>query len=254
MKKENKVLVNVGTHGTEQIALKVLERIKNISIKKGELITYIAHPVALKKKVRFIETDLNRSFPGNKRGSLEQKLAYKIKQKLKNMDVVIDIHSTESGIRETMIVTKYTKEIKELVKAVGPKYLFVMEVSKKSALISGSKIGLAFEYGKDKDLKTLEGTMRGIVNILKAMGVVEGKCNPHYKKTKVYVIQKPFPKTSSQKLIPTIQNFKFVKKGEVVAKDGGKYIRAPQSFYPVLFRKNTYKDIFGFMGEYKEEI
>ncbi|MEQ1561455.1 MAG: succinylglutamate desuccinylase/aspartoacylase family protein [Nitrospira sp.] len=254
MKKQFKVLVNVGTHGTERIGLKVLEKLKNLNPKSGKLETNIANPKALKKGVRFISHDLNRSFPGNKKGSYEQRLAHNLIPKLKSTNLVIDIHSTESDIREAMIVTRYTKKIKKLIKAVGPKYVLVMKISKSNALISHSKLGVAFEYGNDKSIKTLTGTVGGIKNILRSLGMIEGVCKPQHTKTKIYIIKNTFPRKSSDKLMPEIKNFTLVKKGQVVAKNRDKLIRSEKSFYPILFREPTYKDIFGFMGEYLGEI
>lgn len=254
MKKSYKILVNVGTHGTERVGLRVLEKLKGLNLKSGKLKTNIANPKALKKGVRFIDHDLNRSFPGNKNGSHEQKLAHNLIPKLTSADVVIDIHSTESDIQEAMIVTRYTKEIRKLIKAVGPRYVLVMKISRSNALISQARLGVAFEYGKDKSGKTLMGTVNGIKNILRSLGMLDGICKPHYGKTKIYVIKKAFPRKDSDELVPQIKNFTLVKKGQIVAKNGGDFIRSRKSFHPILFREPTYKDIFGFMGEYLGEI
>src|SRR3989344_3478812 len=72
---------------------------------------------------------------------------------IKSADIVIDIHSTTSELRDALIVTKLNNKIKEYVYIISPKYLLVMNATKKTVLISHAKIGLAFEYGKDNDPK-----------------------------------------------------------------------------------------------------
>lgn len=101
-----KILFIIATHGDEKIGLEVIERLK---VKKLNRFfdCLIANPRALRKNARFIEVDLNRSYPGAKNSKLyEKKRAYENLQKAKKYQYVIDIHEASQGINNFVIVPR----------------------------------------------------------------------------------------------------------------------------------------------------
>jgi len=58
-----KILFIVATHGDEKIGVEVIERLR--TKKLDRFFDYlVANPKALEKNTRFIDVDLNRSYPG----------------------------------------------------------------------------------------------------------------------------------------------------------------------------------------------
>ena len=53
------------THGDEPIGLNVIKRLQDIN-KKSKINYIISNPKAFSKNIRFIDSDLNRVFPGKK--------------------------------------------------------------------------------------------------------------------------------------------------------------------------------------------
>ena len=241
-----RVILNILTHGNETIGFAVAKEIKKLKITKGELVIHIANKLAHAKKKRFIDDDLNRSFPGNKKGNHEQRLAAVIYPLIKSADVVIDIHSTKSNLRDAVIVTKLNKKTKECIKAIGPKYLLWMRVTKGNALISGAKIGIAFEYGKNNDKRVLQNTVRDIKKLLSYLKMIQEKTKTHPVNTICLDVHKSVSKEKGAKLLPKIKNYKLIKAGSPYASLNGELICAIDDFYPVLFGGSSYKDIFGF--------
>ena len=242
------VYVNACTHGNERVGARVLEALRDIPIKQGTLILNIAHKEAFVSGKRFIDQDLNRVFPGKPDGNTEERLAYELAPLVQAADIVLDIHSTESGLHESLIVTKIDDLTRSVTGFVGPQRVLVMSISNKHSLISSAKVGIAFEYGRDRSETTCRETLRGIMRILIGLGMTEGrlrrkKCSGEY-----YRISRALEKPEGFLVGKDIENFKLVRKGQVVAGNGSQWLRAPQDFYPVLFGKNTYTDIFGFMG------
>ena len=119
MNKED-VLIVVCQHGNEPYGLEIKKQLE------GEYSFLVAHEKALEASKRFIETDLNRSFPGKKDGSLEEQLAYAIVPKLQQYKLVIDIHSTTSKTPLFAITTNLTNEIKSITKKMGVTKLVCM--------------------------------------------------------------------------------------------------------------------------------
>ena len=116
-----KVVLNILTHGHETVGIAVAKEIQKLELKKGELVVHIANELAYAKKRRFIDQDLNRSFPGKKDGNHEEKLAAKILPLVRSADLVIDIHSTRSDLKDALIVTKLNKKTREYVEVINPK-------------------------------------------------------------------------------------------------------------------------------------
>lgn len=244
-----KIILNVLTHGDERIGLRVIKEIEKLNIDKNVLLTHIANKKAFRLQKRFIDQDLNRSFPGIKNGNYEQRLAYKISPTIKSADVVIDIHSTKSGLKDSVIVTKLNKDTKKYIEAIQPKYVLVMNVTKNTALISQAKIGLAFEYGKSSDPDTLKKVVRDIKKIFCHLGIIDIKSPKRKISTQYFNVFSFVPKPRGYKLLKNIRNYKLIRKDKQFATDGKKFLRADEDFYPILFGESNYKDIFGFKGK-----
>lgn len=101
-----KILLIVATHGDEKIGIEVIE---NLNRKKlGKYFDFlIANPKALKKDVRYIDIDLNRSYPGKDDSLLyEEKLATRNLKLAKKYKYVIDLHEASQGRDDFIIVPR----------------------------------------------------------------------------------------------------------------------------------------------------
>ncbi len=244
-----KIILNIMTHGDERIGLDVAREIRKLRISKKNLTIQIANEKALKAKKRFIDQDLNRSFPGKKAGNHEEKLAHKLLPIIKSADVVIDIHSTKSELKDTLIVTKLDKKTFACINAIRPKKLLFMNATKNNALISKARIGIGFEYGKDHDSIVLKKTVLGILRLLKHLGVYSAPLQKTRGATDYYNVTSTVNKPVGYKLLKNIKNYKLVPKGSPYAQKEREYLLAKRDFYPILFGEKTYKDYFGFEGE-----
>jgi len=103
---KKKILLIAATHGDEKIGLGIINKLRNKKLDK--YFDYlIANPKALNKKLRFIDVDLNRSYPGKKNSFYyEQKRAYYNLLFAKKYLYVIDIHEASQGINDLIIVPK----------------------------------------------------------------------------------------------------------------------------------------------------
>lgn len=245
-----RILLNACTHGSERVGLQVVKYFKKVKILHGTLVINIANEQAVKSKKRFIGSDLNRVFPGKKDGNHEERLAYQMKPFIEAFDVVIDIHSTESGVSSSLIITKLSRQTEEVIKVIEPKKVLYMNTKPRTlnSLISSAKVGVAFEYGKDKYKKTYTETVQGVRRLLQHYQMIKSGISKKSKiKTELYEIYEKEEKPSGFEVSSSVRNFHLVKKGEPVGVNKkGEKIYAKESFYPVLFGKNTYKTIFGF--------
>ena len=244
-----KIILNILTHGNERIGLKVAKEIKKLNIDKDFLAVQIANRKAFELKKGFVDQDLNRSFPGRKGGNHEERIAYALSPAIRSADIVIDIHSTKSELKDAVIVTKLDGPTRSCIKAIQPKYVLVMSATKDNALISQAKIGIAFEYGKDNDPETLKKIVADIKKLFKHLGLINVRIHKRKSAAKYFDVFSRVDKPRGYKLLKKIQNYKLVRKGETFAAKGGDRLAAKEDFYPIIFGDKNYKNYFGFKGK-----
>lgn len=241
-------------HGDEIIGKKVINQLKKIKLKKGTLTFIIAHPKAVAKKKRFFQKDLNRSFPGRKNGMTEEKIAYELNKILKKFDLVIDVHATNSDLKSLIAITKYNKQIKNLLKitpikrvAYAPKKVFGAK-----ELITYSKLGVSLEYGPNKSGRNYKRALNHVKIILKNLGVLKGK-KTLYKEKDLYKISGIYRVPNNFQQNNKLKDYQLIKKGQLIGKINKKAIYSDKNFHPLFLGKGRYQETLALMAK-KEKI
>ena len=248
-----KILIVGATHGHEKIGLLIIDELKKQSLTGVEFL--VGNPDAAEKDIPFLESDLNRVFPGKLDGTYEEKRAFNLSPIIKSADIVIDIHSTKTtdlGNQSMVIVTSYNEATQNILAVFKPPKVLYMRYKANSALISQAKIGIAFEYGKDDSSQIFDATLHDIMEIL--VHADAAKVNPYINpriptETEVYEVYDAFQKEFSgdYTLYPDIQNFTLCQKDAIVCTTAsGMNVHALENFYPILFGNNRYTEILGF--------
>ena len=100
-----KILFSTLTHGNEIIGLDVVKKIKKIE-RLGDKFDYIiSNSLAFSNNSRYVDSDLNRIFPGNDQGNYEEQRAVEIINIGKKYDYVIDLHGSVSNTGVFIIIT-----------------------------------------------------------------------------------------------------------------------------------------------------
>jgi len=253
-----KILIVGSTHGHERIGLKVIDELRKLNVGSNVLHFEVGNPRASEKNIPFTENDLNRVFPGKEHGAYEEMRAYELSPKIKESDLVIDIHSTNTtdlSDRSVLIVTSYNQATKDIIDVIKPPKVLYMKYKGDNALISQAKVGIAFEYGKDSSTDVLDAILYDIAEVLMYYGLVEK--NPYktikpITETEIFEVYDVFKKDfiGSYKLHSNVKNFVNVAKGETICSiDMDKQILAEEDFIPILFGENRYTDILGFKAK-----
>lgn len=242
-----KILLNILTHGDETIGLKVAEEIGRLNLNKEDVFIHEANRKAYDLGKRFVDQDLNRSFPGKAIGNHEERLAFEISPLVKGADIVLDIHSTISTLKDALIVTKLDKKTCEYIKAIHPKYVVMFKNGiKDKVLISSAKVGFVFEYGNNDDSETVKKIVTDIKRLLSYLNIISEKFSEKNFEISYFEVFSEASKPSGFRLASDVDNYKLVKKGETFALKGEKSIKAEEDFYPILFGNSNYDEIFGF--------
>jgi succinylglutamate desuccinylase len=103
LKKMKRILFIVATHGNEKIGLEVMKMLEEIGYDKY-LDYLIANPKALERNSRFVDVDMNRSYPGKKYSkAYEKRMAFRNLAIAKKYEFIIDFHEASEG-RDNFII------------------------------------------------------------------------------------------------------------------------------------------------------
>lgn len=229
----------VCTHGDEQVGMRIARKFKRIK-------TFVGNPLALKKKSRFIDSDLNRVFPGKRNGNYEERRALKLKRILDNYEYVIDLHSSSSSTPPFVILTKRTKKHLLLAKATGIKRIAFMskELANGKSLIDNHKCAIAIELGKHNSKRAYEDGVKAVNNVMRYM---ETKELPKVKReffNIVGILKKPCSEFNIK-----LKNFRKVLKGEFIGKCKYAKLISTLNFYPILANEKAYRDVICLIGK-----
>jgi succinylglutamate desuccinylase len=214
-------------HGIEPYGMEVVKRLPAIPF-------FIGNPLALERKVVFVESNLNRSFPGKENGTYEEKLAYELKNKLKDFDYVIDLHSSSNKCPIFGIISKSNNEKIEFAKKLGLKRLVIMsqDFEDNNALIDWVKCGLSLEVGPHERKENVDDAVELIKNFLNNKNK-----NENIEIFEIFNIVKK----QTENII--IENFQHIKKGDLIAFDENIKQYAEFDFTGILVDEKSYGDV-----------
>ncbi len=220
-------------HGDEKeglTALKILERLEGID---GKVKVIVANLLAVKHDKRFLESDLNRVFPGSRFGNYEERLAREIVREVRRCPLVVDLHSTSTFSPPFAISTKEGQKHLELASLTGVKRLVLMgdEIAKGKALIDHCRTGISIELGKKGSYAARENCRKIISNLLVNLGMIEGEgkaSDPRIYRTMFFL------RAPEGGFECSLHNFSYVKKGQIIGKGKGTLLKAREPFYSIL--------------------
>ncbi len=223
-----KIAVVCCLHGTEPYGLEVVKRLP-VAVS-----FFIGNKKALRENKRFIESDLNRCFPGDKFGNHEEKLAYGLINKLREFEYVIDIHSSSNNCPLFGIITKPDKEKIELAKKLGLKKLVIMKKSIASgkSLIDFVKCGISLEIGPHQRFENVNEVLDSIYNLIESRYYSEE-----------LVLYEVFDIIKKERKEVLIENFEEIKKGKIIARDYEGKQEAGMDFTAILVNEEDYGNV-----------
>jgi len=158
---KNKIAVVGCLHGNEKIGKYVIDTLQQIEFENFDMRCILANGEAMEQDKRYIDTDLNRCFPGKNDGNHEERLAASLVERIKNSDYVIDIHSTVSKTRDFAIITSESPEVMKLASYIPLETVVFMEpvIAKGGSLIDHARCGVSIEFDCRRDRRYVAGVV-----------------------------------------------------------------------------------------------
>lgn len=229
-------------HGDEPCGKKAIEKFlsENREFKKPVKFI-IANEEAHEENKRFLEADLNRSFPGDLDSDLhEERLAAKVLKEVQGRKV-LDLHSTRSHKGPFATLSTIDGLTVRFCRAAGAEN--AVHFPQESGAMTERVDGIVLETGYQGTEGAAERSYRALVNFLAAEGIIDDGhelSDPDFFR---------YQETVEGDWEFTAQNFKKVEKGEVFAKRGDEELVAEEDFYPVLMSTDGYEGQLGFKAE-----
>lgn len=229
-------------HGDEPCGKKAIEKLLSEDRDFKKTVKFIlANQKAFQQDKRFLEADLNRSFPGDHESSkYEEQLAAEIMEEIKDLKV-FDMHSTRSHKGPFCTLSDLNKQKLDLCKKAGAENIIYFP--QEAGTWAEYENGIIVETGIQGTEEAAEGSYKALVNFLAAEGVIEE--DYQLSDPDVFVYQG----TVEGDWEFLGENFQKIRKGEVYATNGIKELKAEEDFYPVLMSTDGYDGQLGFKAK-----
>lgn len=239
-------VILAGTHGDETCGVEILEKIlPTLKIKKGRVLFGFGNPLAIEKKERFVEANLNRMFKDDNFLSEKEKASYEyrraqfLKQYLKQADALFDVHASFVPKSRAFIICESN------AMEIADHLPFDLVVSGFDKLQPGGTdyymnkaggIGICVECGFLGDPSSARRAEQSILAFLIARGHIGGELKL-YPKSFINVYKLYFTKTDKFRISKQFEDFEKVSAGQVIGIDGTEEIKAPKDGL-VLFARD----------------
>jgi predicted deacylase len=212
----------------------------------------IANERARDRDVRYINTDLNRAFPGEPNAeAYEQQLAADLLDELRGC-TTLALHATKSTATPFAI----TPEIGPLAETVCPQ-LSIEALVEAGACVEtalGAYIdAIEVECGRQGTEQASETAVQLVSEFLAATGAIPDIDAPE-RTLPVYRLHDCLPKRDATAYDVLATNFERVDTGAPYATINGEPQIAEEAFYPVLLSANGYESQFGYAAELTDNL
>lgn len=236
---EPEYVVVGSVHGDEPCGKRAIERFisEDWEVKKPVKFV-IANEEALEENERYLEADLNRSFPGDPESEKhEERLAAEIAEEIRGLKM-LDIHSTHSEPVPFATFSCREEDVISLVRSTGASR--AVNFPDSSGTTRTCVKGAIVEVGPQGTEEAAEMAYNILVNFLASEGVIDAE----FERSDPEIFEY-YGTVEGSGYTFLAKNFQEINKGEVFAERDSEKLEAEESFFPVLMSTNGYEDKVG---------
>lgn len=204
----------------------------------------IANERALDAETRYIDADLNRSFPGDPDSdAYEERLAHELWDEI-NDCVTLGFHATVSFAEPFGTLADPTPQKAQIMNALPIEY-----AADFSGVVTGRSVNIPqfvnIEAGYQGSDDAAENAYECLLAYLRVMDVLPGTADPT--PTAHYQVETAIEKEPDREYHVTVENFERVPSGTVYATtDAGETLTAETEFWPVLMSGDGHDTLLGY--------
>lgn len=227
-----------GVHGNELCGVKAVKLCTTLPL-KGKITLILANLEAIEKNVRFIESDLNRSF-NSLEDAKEVRIANELKPYLEQADALLDLHASSSKDSVPFAICKSQSLPVAKLLPVNKIVTNIDEFHSGSTdefMNKQNKIGICVECGYMLDDSSTDRAIEAIHSFCVALGVLPGVLSSNDSQSVFRVTSQV---KSVQQFTPAKEfaDFEFVPKDGLMGIDGSKKVFSKRDEYVLFVRKS----------------
>lgn len=236
-----------GIHGDEPCGVAAVERLmESPPLVDRPVALIVANELAIDRGERFVDTDLNRAFPGDPAGSHEERLAARLESELEDCRVLA-LHSTQSHDEPFAVIDHLTDWTRSVCGRLP-----VDAVVETGSLVEGRLFASADVVEVECGRQWSQAAIDNAGDIARAFLAAEGALQRSMpqRDPPIYRLRDRVPKRPATAYDIRVENFTRVGAGDVFATADGDPVRAGEAFYPVLTSAEGYDDVFGYAADH----
>lgn len=232
-----------GIHGDEPAGRDAIERVLEQDYRYDRPVVFVvANEEALAAGERYIDTDLNRAFPGDATSTEHEELLAAEIMDVVGDATVLDVHTTHSTDEPFAGVKRFDAGSMERIQATGVSRAVCFPES--VGALAEHTAGVVVEAGRQGSEEAVENAVDVITNFLAYYDAIPRE--PDTVDPEFYRETGTVEGAGWEFLA---ENFERVERGAVYARRGDEELRAEEPFYPVLMSTEGYADILGHKAE-----
>lgn len=241
---EPEVAVVGGVHGDETGGVQAVRRLReaDLDLQRG-VVFVLANPDAVDANERYLDSDLNRVFPGDPEGDREERLAAELCELIEDL-TTLALHGTHS--RPTPFALIHRSEPREFDLAAELPVPYVVDhwgVNETTITQCGCTVEIEVGMEAESAAVAAEQQARAFLMRVHALDGEPAAADPAY-----FHMAEPLPKPTGSSYEVHVENFEYVPEGTAYASVDGTDQVADEPFYPILMSAYGYPDIFGYRG------
>ena len=252
---EPEVVVVGGVHGDERNGIRAVRRLREADLDLRRGVAFVlANPAAIRAGKRYLDSDLNRVFPGDPDGDREERIAARLCE-LVGGCTTLSLHGTEAEPTPfALIHSAQEREFDLAARLPVPHVVDHWGINERTITTCGLsvEIELASEDSEEA-AASAEHQARTFLKRVDAMPGEPPDADPDF-----FHMYEPVPKPSGTRYELHVENFERVPAGTAYASVDGEDLIADEAFRPILMSERGFPDIFGYkgrrIGESLEEV
>jgi predicted deacylase len=210
----------------------------------------VANEAALAAGERYLDDDLNRSFPGDpEAASHEERLASRLSDVLAGCEAV-SLHSTQSYDDTFAIVDGMEGFERQVCPRLPADAVVDAGAFDRGRLFVSLDSLVEIECGYQGSEAAAENARHLVRAFLGAVGALPDERHEPRPDLPVYRLVQRVPKRQARTYEVYASNFEHVPAGEPFAAADGEELVAEEGFYPVLMSPYGYEEVFGYAAEW----
>ncbi|WP_440764075.1 succinylglutamate desuccinylase [Natronorubrum sp. DTA7] len=242
---EPEVIIVAGVHGDEMSGIRAVRRLREADLDLQRGVAFVlANPAAIEAGERYLDSDLNRVFPGDPDGDREERIAARLCE-LVGGRTSLSLHGTEAGPTPFALIHSAQEREFELASELPvPHVVDHWGVNEHTITTCGFtvEIELAAENSEEA-VDSAEYQARAFLQRVDALPGDPPEADPDF-----FHMGEPVPKPDGESYELHVENFERVPEGTVYATVDGEELTADEPFWPIIMSADGADDIFGYQG------